>query len=130
MTPQPYSTTPQHPHQNILPNTYPTMPPHPFFVYPYLTSTPMYAPYVVPHYPNIPSLGYIHKPPSRLPSSMLPHLFPPEVSANPSKIMSKHRSNRRNRRPNEQNSKRRDAMRRREEENQDLVSVSVDVSHE
>ena len=82
----------------------------------------MYEPYVVPHYPHIPSLGYLHRQSSTLPSSMLPDHYPKNIS--------EHTGNRRDRRSNENKKEKRYVMRRREGENQDLVSVSIDLSHE
>ena len=110
MPPHPHTSIPKHSHHNITPHPYPSMPPHPIFLCPYRTSTPMYVPYVVPHYPNIPSLGYLHRPPSRLSSSILHHIFPPEARARSSKIMSENRRKMRNRRSPEQIMKSRDAI--------------------
>ena len=42
----------------------------------------MYAPYVVTHHPNIPSLGYLNRPPSIIPSYMLLKILPPEELPN------------------------------------------------
>ena len=78
----------------------------------------MYAPYVVPHHPHIPYLGYLHRPSNILPYYMLTDDQP--------KSMSEKRSNRRNRKPNKQKSKSRYVMSKREVSNQDLVLVSVD----
>ena len=90
----------------------------------------MYAPYVVQQYPNIPSLCCIHRQPSRLPYSISPHLFPPEVHVTSSKSMNERRRNRRNQRSNKQIMKRIKAMNRKRVENQDLVEVSVHGSQE
>ena len=56
-----------HSHHNIPPHIYPSIPPHQVFLCPYFTSTPMYAPYVVPHYSPIPPLGYINTSDSKYP---------------------------------------------------------------
>ena len=82
----------------------------------------MYSPYVVTHYTNIPSLAYIHKTFSKLPSSVFPSNF--------SKNMSEYIRKRRNIISNEINNKRRVLMIRKNGENYDLVSLSVDISHE
>ena len=50
----------------------------------------MYATYVVPHQPHIPSLGYLHTSPNRLPYSMLQKLLPPEMFSHSSRRMSEH----------------------------------------
>ena len=91
------------------------------FLCPYYTSNSMYVTYVVPNYPHIPYLGYLHIKYSRLPSSMLP--------PRSSKVMSEHRRKRSGIISNYYNKKNRDVMSRREIENQDLVSVYVDGSH-
>ena len=80
----------------------------------------MYVPYVVPYYPHIPYLGYLHTSSSRIISSM----FTPNYS----KSMSEHRRKKRNIISNEKKKKIIDAMSRREGYNQYLVSVSVDLS--
>ena len=82
----------------------------------------MYLPCVVTRYPHLPSLGYLNTSSSRLPSSV----FPPYYS----KISSGHRKKSRNRISNEQEKKIVDVVTIREVENQELLSVSVDGSHE
>ena len=77
-----------HPHQNMPPHIYPIIPPHQVCLHPYCTSTPMYVPYVVPHYPHIPSLGYLH-----IISIILPYSVLPTYS---SKNISKYRNKSRN----------------------------------
>ena len=47
---------PQHTHHNMPPHIYSSIPPHQVCLCSYCTSTPMYAPCVVPHYPHIPPL--------------------------------------------------------------------------
>ena len=79
MTPHPHLSIPKLPHHNIPLHPHPSMPPNQIFLCPYFIYTPMYAPYVFQHHPHITSLGYLHKPPSRLPSSMFPNLLPPEA---------------------------------------------------
>ena len=63
MPTHPHPSMPPHPHHNMPPHLYPRITPHQFCVCPYLTSTPMYVPYVVPKYPNIPLLCYLDYPP-------------------------------------------------------------------
>ena len=81
-----------------------------FFLCLYITSTLIYAPRVVQHYPHIPPLGYLHKSTIRIPSSMLPHLFPPKARVPYSKSTSEHRRNNRNQRLNEKMMKNRKAL--------------------
>ena len=73
--PHPHTRIPPHPHQNMPPHTYPSMPTYPNLSYTYCTSTPVYAPYVVSHHPNIPSFVYLHRLTSRLPSLTFPKLI-------------------------------------------------------
>ena len=63
MSPQPNTSMPPQNNQNRQPHP---IPPCTYFNY-----TPMYEPYSVAHHPHIPYLGYLHRPPSILPSSML-----------------------------------------------------------
>ena len=98
---------PLYPNYNIPPYPYPRIPPHPIFVCPYFTSAPMYSPYVVPHHPYIPSLGHLYRPSSRIPSSMLPNLLPPEVCPHSSRMMSEQISIITNQLSNEINHRRR-----------------------
>ena len=63
---------PQHTHHNMPPHIYSSIPPHQVCLCSYCTSTPMYAPCVVPHYPHIPPLVYLHTSFIRLPSCVLP----------------------------------------------------------
>ena len=91
MPTHPHPIMPQNPYHNIPPHIYPIIPPHQVCLCSYYTYTHMYAPYVVPHYPHIPSLGYLYTTSSRPPSSvLLPHS---------SKTMSEYRRKRRNRIP-------------------------------
>ena len=113
---------PQHPHHIIPPHIYPSIPIHHICLFPYCTSPTIYAPYLVPHYPHIPSSGYTHTSSISITSSMLP--------PNYSKMMSEHRRKRRNRRSNEQKNKIKDSPSIREGDNQYLISVYVDGSHE
>ena len=113
---------PPHPHHHIPPHIYPRIPPHQVCLCPYFTSTTIYVPYVVIHYPHIPSLGYLHTSSSRLTSSVLPQHF--------QKQMNEYRRNRRNRRSNEAKEKQRPLVSITDGENYDLVSISVDGSHE
>ena len=83
------------------------------FACPYFTSTPMYAPCVVAHHPHIPTLGYLHRQPSRITSSMFPSLLPPEESPHYSRRMNKHIIIRRNQPPNLLKNKRIEASIRR-----------------
>ena len=53
---------PPHLHHHIQPHLYPRITTHQFCVCPYFTYNQMYAPYEVPHYPHIQSLGYLHTP--------------------------------------------------------------------
>ena len=71
-----YSSMSSHPHHNMKPHSYPIIPPHPIYLCTYCKSTTMHAPYVVYHHPHIPSLGYLHRTPSRIHPSMLPNLLP------------------------------------------------------
>ena len=102
ISPHPPASMPQYTHHNIPPNPYPRVSPYPIFLCPYFTSTTIYAPYVVPHYPQIPSLGYIHRPPSIITSFILPVSY--------SKSMSEYSKKRRNIRSNEQKNKTRYVM--------------------
>ena len=88
------SMTP-HPHHHMPPHIYPRIPPHQVCLCPYFTSTPFYAPYVVPHCPYIPSVGFLHTSSSKIPSSVLPPYS--------SKEMSEYRKKRMNRISNEMN---------------------------
>ena len=56
----PNPSMPQHIYHNIPPHTYTSIPPQPNFLWPFFFSTPICEPYVFPHYPHIPSLGYIY----------------------------------------------------------------------
>ena len=104
------------------PHIYPIIPPHPIYLCLYFTSTPIYAPYVLKHYPHIPPVGYIYISSVRL----LSYMFPPHYS----KRMIEHRRKISNRRTNKQKKKIIDAVSRREGENKYLFSVPVDGSHE
>ena len=68
----PNTSIPQHPHHKIPPHLYPSITPHQVFMRPYFTYTPIFAPYLVPHYPHIPPLVYLHTSFIRLPSCVLP----------------------------------------------------------
>ena len=92
---------------------YPSIPPHPICFCPYCNSTPMYAPYVVSHHPNIPSLGYLHRPPSILPSYMFQNLLPPDAPPHFSRRKSEHRRIMSNQRSNLLKNRRKYARRRR-----------------
>ena len=89
----------------------------------------MYAPYVVPNHPNIPTLGYIFRSPIRLTYYMLPNLLPTKVRPHSSWRMSEHRRIMSNQRSNLMNKRRRDTRRRRElggviaPKDQDLVDM-------
>ena len=72
MTTHPHRSMTPHPNHNMPPHLYPSVLPHRFFVYPYFNYTPAYAPYVVSHYPHIPTLGNLHTSYSIPPSTMLP----------------------------------------------------------
>ena len=61
ISPHPHTSIQHHPHKNITPHHYTRIPPHPFGVRPYCAYTRIYETSVVPHYPHIPSFGYIHK---------------------------------------------------------------------
>ena len=76
------------------PHTYPSISAYPILLFPYNTSTTMYAPYLVQHYPHIPSLGDLYRPPSIITYPMLPNLFPPEAPSHLSANMNWHRRNR------------------------------------
>ena len=52
----------------------------------------MYDPYVVTHHPHISSLGCLHIPPSRLPSSIFLNLILPDVLSRSSSRMSEQNS--------------------------------------
>ena len=78
MLTHPYPIIPPHPHHNMPPHIYSSIPSHPIYVCPYFTSTPMYVPYVVPHYSHIPPLGYLHTSSSRISS----YVLPPQSSKN------------------------------------------------
>ena len=91
MPTHPHQSMSPHPHHNMPPHIYQIIVPHQVVLCPYFTSTPMYTPYLVPHYPRITPLGYLHTSYSRLSSSVLP----PH-----SKIMSEYIINRRGRRYN------------------------------
>ena len=82
MLTHPNPRIPRHHHQNMTPNTYPSIPLHPICFCPYSTSVPIYVPYVVQHYPHITSSGYLHETHGRLYYCMLPKLFPPRVRDN------------------------------------------------
>ena len=70
--PHPHLSMPQNPHENTTPHPYPSIPTHPIFLCQHFTSTPIHAPYVVPKYPHVTSVGYLHIPFSILSSSMFP----------------------------------------------------------
>ena len=80
-----YTRTPTHPqqrmpptpHHNMPPHLYPSITPHQVCLCPYCNSTPKYAPYVVPNYPHIPTIGYLHTYSIRLPPSVSPPHPPP-----------------------------------------------------
>ena len=115
-----YTSMPTHPNQRMPPHPNHNMPlhfyskitPHQVFLCPYCTSNPIYSPYVVPHYPYIPPVGYLHTSYSRLPS----HVLPPHSKRN----MSESISMRRNRRSNEMKKKIILSISRRDEINRDL----------
>ena len=75
-----YPSMPTHPHQIMPPYHYHNIPPYPYPIIPpnqvclctYCTSTSTCSPFLVPHYPHIPPLGYLHTSSSRIPSSVLP----------------------------------------------------------
>ena len=89
------------------PHPYTSMTPHQTCLCPYFTYTPMYAPYLVPRHPNITSLVYLHRPPSRRLYSMLKDLLTREVLPNSSKSIIEKRMIRRNQRSNVMNHRRR-----------------------
>ena len=101
MLPHPHPIMPQHHHHNMPPHPYPSMPPQPIFC-PCCASAHIYAPYEVQHYPCIPPLSYLHRPTSKIPSSVLPNLFPPESRHCSSKSMNEDSSNSSNGQSNEQ----------------------------
>ena len=93
MTTHHHTRIPPHPNHHIPPPIYPSITPHQVCLCPYYTSNPMYAPYIVPQYPHILSLGYLHTKYSRPPY----YMFPPHSYNN----MSEYRRKMRNRRSNE-----------------------------
>ena len=90
---------PPHPHRHVSPHIYPIIPPHQVCACPYCTSTHIYEPYVVPRFPHISSLGYLHTKSIRLTFSVLP--------TRSSKMMSEYRRKRINIRSNLMNIKQR-----------------------
>ena len=111
---------PPHPHHNMPPHPYPRIPTQKVCLCPYFTSTNMYVPYVVPQYPHISPLGFLHTSSSRLASYVLP----------PHSLKKKYRSNRRNRLYNYQKKNRILAINRMDRNNCDLVFIYVYESHE
>ena len=74
-----YTSMTPHPHPRISPQTYPSMPTHTILLCSYCTSTPIFAPYGVPHHPHIPSLVYLcQSTPSILTYSTYPNILSPD----------------------------------------------------
>ena len=105
---------PPHPHKNMSSHIYPSITSHPICSFPYFTSTPIYYPYLFPHHPQIPYLGYLHIEPNRIHSYMFPNLLTPKVRPHYSRVMIKHRIIKRNQRSNLMKRRRRYSGRRRE----------------
>ena len=122
MTPHPYPSIPLHLHHKKLPHIDPIIPPHKFCLCQYCPSITTYSPHVVPNYPNILPLCYLHKSSYKLPFSVLPHNY--------WKNISEYRSESRNRIFIKNKKKRRLPMSIWEVFNRDLVSISVFGSHE
>ena len=67
---------PYYPYISMLPHPHPRMPPHPIFMCPYWTSSPIYKPYGIAHHPHITPFGYLYCPsPSFLPYPCLQTYF-------------------------------------------------------
>ena len=113
---------PPHTHHNISSHLYPIIPPHQVYLRPLFTSTTTYATYVVTQYPHTPPLYYLHTSSSRPTSSVF--------NTNSKEKMSEYISKRRNIISNENKKRRKPSMSRRDGFNYDLVSVSIDGSHE
>ena len=113
-----YTSMPTHPNQRMPPHPNHNMPlhfyskitPHQVCLCPYCTSNPIYAPYLVAHYPRIPSLCYLHHPsPSILPFYMPKNLLSTDSCPCSSMSMIKHRRVMRDKSSNLIQSRRRDA---------------------
>ena len=64
----------------MKPHPNPRIPPHPIYLFTYITSSTIYSTYVFEHHPYIPSLGYLYHPtPSFTPSYKSPNLHPTDL---------------------------------------------------
>ena len=119
---QPHQSIPPHPQHNIPPQIYPIIPPRQVCLCPNCTSDPKYSTYVVPHYPHITPLGYLH--------AYSGVDYPPMCCLLIRKKRSEYRKKKMNRKLNKQKKKRKLSMSRRDGVNRDLVLLSVDGSRE